>query len=175
MAQTWAIAYAGSNAEDCFSSTEREFEVYAKHLKDFDFDGTALFGMNRPLPMYESLGYSPFFFSKDGISIQHMDNCILPDEEIDEYIENPVLYLRNKALYRRYPALQQDFPKDIEALGNALGLMFAHKQKTDSIPGYLREHVGTPLLNGDLMEPALDRYVCYRSFAIANSAICIMK
>ena len=165
MAQTWAIDYAGSNAQDCFSSVDREFEVYAKHLLDFDFDGTALFGMNRPLPMYESLGFSPFFFSKDGISIQHSDNCILPDEEIDEYIANPILYLRNKSIYRRFPALQQDFPKDIEALGNALQLMFAHKQKTDSIPGYLREHVGTPMINGDLMEPALDRYIGYRSFA----------
>ena len=164
MAQTWAIAYAGTNAEDTFSSQEREFEVYSKHLRDIPFDGTCLFGMNRPLPLYNSLGYSPFFFSKDGVTIQHQDNTLLPDNEIDEYIENPYKFLRNKALYRRYPALRGGLISDMKALANAMQMMMAHKTKTDAIPGYLREQVGTPMVCGDLLEPALDRYIGYRGF-----------
>ncbi len=165
MAQTWAIAYAGTTAEDAFSSVEREIEVYGKLLEDIDYDATCLFGMNRPLAMYESMGYSPFFISRDGITLQHEDNCILEENELDEYTENPLRFLRNKALYRRYPALQQEFPGDVQALGNALQLMIANKAKTDSLPGILRERYGTPMVCGQLMEPALDRYICYRSFA----------
>ena len=165
MAQTWSMAYAGTNAADTFTSVEREFEVYAKFLLDSDFDGTLQFGNIRPIPLYESLGYSPFFFSKDGVTIQHQDNSILSTEEIEEYIANPIKYLRNKALYRRFPALQQDFPEDLKALGNALQEMFKHRQKIESIDNYLREKVGTPKVTGDLFEPALDRYICYRSFA----------
>ena len=164
MAQTWAIDYAGTDAKDTFSSVEREFEVYSKHLLDFGFDGTCLFGMNRPIPMYEALGFSPFFYSKDGVTLQHMDNSVLPENEISEYIENPVKYLRNKALYRRFPALQQEFPNDMQALAGALQLMMAHKGKLDAIPGYLREYVGVPMLCGDLVEPAFDRYIGYRGF-----------
>ncbi len=165
LAQTWSMDYAGTNAADTFTSVDREFEVYAKFLKESDFDGTLQFGNIRPIKLYESLGYSPFFFSPDGVTIQHQDNCILPTEEIKEYIADPIKYLRNKALYRRFPALQKDFPDDLSALGNALQEMFKHQQKLQSMDTYLREHVGTPKVTGDLFEPALDRYICYRSFA----------
>lgn len=164
MGQTWAISYAGETADSTFTSVEKEFEVYAKHLLDIDFDATALFGMNRPLAMYDSLGYSAFFFSKDRITLQHQDNKIINEDEIEEYTQNPLKFIRNKGLYRRYPALRQDFPADIAALGNALQLMMAHGAKTQAIPGFLRDNVGVPCIGGDLMEPALDRYICYRNF-----------
>jgi len=93
-----------------------------------------------------------------------MDNVALPDNEIEEYIQNPLLFLRNKVLYRRYPNLRKDYPGDIGWLGMAIQLMLAHRNKLDAIPGYLRDNVGVPAVNGDLMEPALDRYICYRGF-----------
>lgn len=164
MAQTWAMDYAGETAETTFTSVEKEFEVYGKHLKELDFDATALFGMNRPLQLYNSLGYSAFFFSKDHITLQHQDNRIINDDEIEEYIQNPLKFIRNKGLYRRYPVLRQDFPTDIAALGEGLKMMMAFGEKNAQIPEYLRNHVGAPCFGGDLMEPALDRYICYRSF-----------
>lgn len=163
-AQTWAIAYAGETCETTFTSEEKEFEVYAKHLQDMEFDGTLLFGMNRPLPMYDELGYSAFFFSKDKVTIQHKDNSVIADDEIDEYIQNPLKFLRNKVMYRRYPALRQDAPGDIAALGQALQNMLAFAAKNEKIPAYLEEHVGVPQITGNLVEPALDRYICYRGF-----------
>jgi len=51
MAQTWAISYAGETAASTFTSVEKEFDVYSKHLHDIPFDGICLFGMNRPIPM----------------------------------------------------------------------------------------------------------------------------
>ena len=165
MAQTWAMAYAGEDCTTTFTSQEHEFDVYAKHLLDMNFDGTMLFGMNRPLALYESLGNSAWFFSKDKISIQNLDNMILPENEIDEYIENPLRFLRNKGLYRRYPKLREEFPNNLQALGNGLQMMMAFGAKNQAIPEYLREKVGAPILAGDLMEPTLDRYIGYRTFA----------
>lgn len=165
LAQTWAIAYAGETAATTFTSFEKECEVYAKNLIDLNFDATLLFGMNRPLALYESFGASPWFFSKDGITIQNMDNVLLQETEIDEFIENPLKFMRNKMLYRRYPALRKGFFARMKALANGANLMMEFGQKNARIEEFLKENVGAPLLAGDLLEPALDRYIGYRSFA----------
>lgn len=164
LSQTWSMSYAGTNAKETFTTVEHEFEVYGKHLKELGFDATLLFGMNRPLDLYMSLGYSPFFFSDDGITLQNKDNQVIPLEELDEYITDPIKYLRNKVLYRRYPAYRKNVPA---AIVTSLSKMLAFKKKNDSIPEYLRNHVGAPVLvsSNDLLEPALDRYIGWRSFA----------
>lgn len=162
--QTWALGYAGETYETAFTSTEKEFDVYAKNLKEIGFNGTLLFGMNRPLQMYDELGYSAFFFSKDKVTIQHKDNSVLADYEIDEYISDPLKFVRNKVLYRRYPALRQNSPNDMAALGKALQNMMAFAEKNNQVPAYLEEKVGVPMITGNLVEPALDRYICYRGF-----------
>ena len=164
LAQTWAMSYAKTNAHDTFTTVEHELEVYGKHLKDLGFDATLLFGMNRPLDLYMSLGYSSFFFSDDDITIQNKDNQVLSLEELDEYIADPIKFLRNKVIYRRYPAFQKNAPA---AIMTAISKMLAFKKKNDSIPEYLRNNVGAPVLvsSNDLVEPALDRYIGWRSFA----------
>lgn len=164
LAQTWAMSYAGTNAQETFTTQEHEFEVYGKHLKELGFDATLLFAMNRPLDLYMSLGYSTFFFSDDGVTLQNKDNQVIPTEELDEYIADPMKYLRNKVLYRRYPAFRKNVPA---AIVKSLGKMIQFKQKNDAIPEYLRKNVGVPVLvsSNDLLEPALDRYIGWRSFA----------
>ena len=164
LVQTWAISYAGTDCHDALSSKKREFEVWSKYLKELNYDTTLLFAMNRPLDLYMSLGYTPFFFSDDAVTLQNKDNCVIPLEELDEYTEDPIKYLRNKVLYRRYPAFREN-PK--KAVLSSIPKMMAFKMKNDSIPKYLRKNVGAPVLvnSNDLMEPALDRYVGWRSFA----------
>lgn len=164
LALTWAMSYAGTNAQETFTTQEHEFEVYGKHLKELGFDATLLFAMNRPLDLYMSLGYSTFFFSDDGVTLQNKDNQVIPTEELDEYIADPMKYLRNKVLYRRYPAFRKNVPA---AIVKSLGKMIQFKQKNDAIPEYLRKNVGVPVLvsSNDLLEPALDRYIGWRSFA----------
>ena len=164
MVQTWAMAYAGTDCHDALSSREREFEVWGKYLRELDYDTTLLFAMNRPLDLYMSLGYSPFFFSDDGVTLQNKDNCAIPLEELDEYIADPIRYLRNKVIYRRYPAFREN---PVGAVLKSIPKMLDFKGKNDAIPKYLRKNVGAPVLvnSNDLMEPALDRYVGWRSFA----------
>lgn len=92
MIQTYAVAYAGGSTRECINDKEEEFRVFRKYLEDFYFDGTFLFGINRPVKMYETLGNSVFFVGDDNITLQHRDNCLLEEDEIDEYIENPILF-----------------------------------------------------------------------------------
>lgn len=164
LAQTWAMSYAGTNAKETFTTIDHELEVYGKHIKDLGFDATLMFGMNRPLDLYMSLGYSSFFFSDDGITLQNKDNQILSLEEIDEYIADPIKFLRNKVLYRRYPAFRENTPK---AIITAISKLLEFKKKNEYIPEYLRKNVGAPVLisSSSLLEPALDRYIGWRSFA----------
>ena len=164
LVQTWAMAYAQTDCYDTFSSQEREFEVYSKYLKDLDYDTTLLFAMNRPLDLYMSLGYSPFFFSDDGVTLQNKDHCAIPLEELDEYIEDPIKYLRNKVIYRRYPAFREH---PMLSVIKCIPKLLQFKGKNDAIPDYLRKNVGVPVLvnSDDLMEAALDRYVGWRSFS----------
>jgi len=164
LAQTWAMSYAGTNAKETFTTLEHELDVYGKHLRELDFDATLLFGMNRPLDLYMSLGYSTFFFSDDGVTLQNKDNQVIPTEELDEYIADPIKYLRNKVLYRRYPIYRKNAPA---AIVKSIGKMLDFKKKNDMIPKYLRDNVGTPVLvsSNDLLEPALDRYIGWRSFS----------
>lgn len=164
LAQTWAMSYAGTNAKETFTTVEHELDVYGKHIKDLGFDATLLFGMNRPLDLYMSLGYSTFFFSEDGITLQNKDNQVISLEELDEFISDPMKFLRNKVIYRRYPAYRKNVPG---AILTSLSKMIAFKKKNDQIPEYLRNNVGAPVLvsSNDLLEPALDRYIGWRSFA----------
>lgn len=164
LAQTWAMSYANTNAKETFTTVEHELEVYGKHIKELGFDATLLFAMNRPLDLYMSLGYSSFFFSDDGVTLQNKDNKVIPVEELDEYIADPIKYLRNKVIYRRYPAYRKNTPL---AIVKSIGKMLNFKKKNDMIPTYLRENVGAPVLvsSNDLLEPALDRYIGWRSFA----------
>lgn len=164
MAQTWAMSYAGTDAYETFTTVDHELEVYGKHLKEIPFDCTLLFGMNRPIELNMCLGYAPFFFSDDRITLQNRDSQLLPWEEMDEYISDPIKYMRNKMLYRRYPAYRKNA---FGAMMKSVSKLLAFKKKCDSLPEYLRTNVGTPVLisNLDLVEPALDRYVGWRTFA----------
>ncbi len=165
MAQTWAVAYAGEETEKLLDAgPEKEFEAYAKHLHDFYFDGVILFGMNRPIRAYETLGWSPFFISGDKISIQAYDYSSLPEDEIQEYIADPFAFIRDKMLPRRFPNLRKPFPQNMEALGASAQKLMAFVEKNGQAPGYLRDNVGVPLVAADLVEPAFDRYIGYRGW-----------
>ena len=89
MIQTYAVAYGNGKTQECIENKETEFSVFRKYLEDFYFDGTYLFGVNRPVKMFQMLGNSMFFVAKDGITLQHRDNCILEEVEIGEYILDP--------------------------------------------------------------------------------------
>lgn len=165
MIQTWAVAYANGNTQDCIYDKNKELEIFGKYLKDFYFDGTFLFGVNRPIQLYELLGNSMFFVGKDGITLQHKDNCILEDDEIEVYIQDPYKFLRNVGLPRRYPKLCEDYPKNLQALGGVLQEMLKFKAHTDQLPERLAKELEMPLIAPTLAEPALDRYIGYRSFS----------
>lgn len=161
--QTTAIAYAGETGQELLKDRNREFEAYAKILRDFYFDGTLLFGINRPFSVYDPLGSCNGFFSEDGVTLQqHDQKGQIPDDELDEFIENPMKYIQSKILYRRYPNLRQEPPKDKEALFAAFGGLMQYMEKTNAVPKFLREHVGTPLVTGDTVEAAFDRYDALR-------------
>lgn len=163
LAQTWAMSYAGETASTTMTSQKKEFEVYSKYLIDLGFDMTLLFAMNRPLEVYDKLGYSPFFFSADDITLQNQDACLIPDEELDEFIADPITFMRNKMMYRRYPAFREEPMKSVVL---SMVRMMKFNMKNQSMNKYLRKNVGVPtLVAGDLYEPALDRYVGWRSFA----------
>lgn len=163
LAQTWAMSYAGETATTTMTSQKHEFEVYAKHLIDLGFDMTLLFAMNRPLELYDSLGYSNFFWSADDVTIQNADSCLISDEELKEFIAEPVPFLRNKIIYRRYPMFREN-PK--KAILTSFAHMMKFNMKNQAMNKFLRENAGVPtVVAGDLYEPALDRYVGWRSFA----------
>lgn len=161
--QTTAMAYAGETARELLKDKEREFEAYAKILRDIYFDGTVLFGINRPFSMYDPLGYCNVFFSEDGVTLQQEDQGgQIPENELDEFIESPMKYIQNKMLYRRYPNLRQNPPEDKAALSAAFAGFMQYLEKAGSVPAYLREHVGTPLVTDGTLEAAFDRYNAFR-------------
>ncbi|MCI8893591.1 MAG: hypothetical protein HFI41_02880 [Lachnospiraceae bacterium] len=165
MIQTYAVAYGNGKTQECIENKETEFSVFRKYLEDFYFDGTYLFGVNRPVKMFQMLGNSMFFVAKDGITLQHRDNCILEDDEIEEYIQDPFRFLKKIGLPRRYPELRKPFPQNLQALGAVLQEMLKFKGYTDQLPARLEKELQMPLVSPTLSEPPLDRYVGYRSFS----------
>lgn len=163
MGQTWAISYAGTTAEEALSSPQREYEVYAKHLHDMPFDGALFFGMNRPLRVYDSLGFSPAFISSDGVTLQSRDLSVLAEKDIDAFIQDPMMCLKS-AVYRRYPALQGDVDTAVSALAKAVQELQKFGAKNAGVNAYLRENVGVPFVIGGPVQPALEKYIFLRGF-----------
>lgn len=164
MVQTYAVAYAKGRTQDCIEDKEKEFQIYRKYLEDFYFDGTYLFGVNRPVKLFEMMGNSMFFVAKDGITLQHKDNCLLEDDEIEEYIQNPYKFLKTVGLPRRYPKMREPFPQNLQALWAALQEMVKFKEYSDNLPERVAKELEMPVLCASLAEPPLDRYIGYRGF-----------
>ncbi len=166
MAQTWAIAYYGTTAEDALSSAEREYEVYAKHLLDMPFDGTLFFGMNRPLKIYDSLGFSSCCISSDGVTLQAKDVSLIGDDDLDDYIEDPAKALLGM-LYRRYPAFHGSIEDAVAALLQSVQAFSQFGAKSAGVNEYLRKNVGVPFCIAGGINLAYEKYAFTRGFGTA--------
>lgn len=169
MAQTWAIGYAGKTIEDCLKGLNQEIEIYGKHLLDMPFDGVFIFGLNRPLNAYKHLGFSPYFASPDGVTIQASDNtAIIMDDELERFIADPNKFFREVAIARRYPELMKDYPADVTALKAALKDIMAFATAGSKRDKALKKTYQTPAICSGLpTSPPFDQYLCYRGFKTA--------
>lgn len=164
-AQTWAIAYAGGTAAECLKDCEREIELYGKHLKDMYFDGVFLFGLNRPLSIYQGLGFEPYFISSDGITLQcSAETKMIANDELDQFIASPKRYLIETGIARRYPNLRSG---DAAALlANSLAAFMEFGERGNSRAEALKTVYETPYATDpyNLISSALDVYNLYRGF-----------
>ncbi|MGE4507756.1 MAG: uroporphyrinogen decarboxylase family protein [Eubacteriaceae bacterium] len=129
VAETWNLSYAGVKAIDVENDKHKEFEAFAKPYEVFDFDGISMPCLSRDVNMYGALGGGAYFYSSDGVTIQHQEYVFMKDDEYPKLIENPIKFAINEIFPRKFPELNKPYPANKEALKKALNFYNSYIQK----------------------------------------------
>lgn len=164
MAETWNLSYAGVKAAEVEDDMQKEFESFCKPYEVFDFDGIAMACLSRELNMYNALGGGAYFYSSDGVTIQHKEYVFMKDNEYSKLIEDPMKFSLNEIFPRKYPELNKPYPQNLEALKNSLGYYQRYLKRMIKSAEFHRNHDMPSLIGGIGMAPVDIIMDYYRGF-----------
>ena len=144
--ETWAIGYSNKKTADVLNDNEEEFQCFKKVYEDMYFDAALIGFLTRDTRMYETLGNSPYFYSEDGVCVQHKECCYMNEDEYDALIADPVKYTVNTYYKKKYPSFNFDYPQSYEALKNSFGVFMHFIQKAASSAERYKRELGLPVL-----------------------------
>lgn len=136
---TWAWEYGGLKAEDALENVEKEMSAYEKVISDFPVDGLFYVGEGRSMKMYDVLGANSYFFSSDGVTLQHKEITMLEGNEIEYLSENFLEYTYNELFKRKYPGLNSDYTQKYSCLKTSLLEMLKEWDRCDQRTEYMKK------------------------------------
>jgi hypothetical protein len=164
-AETWCISYAGYKVADIQNNIQKEYECFGKMYTDIYADGTLFGALSRDLNIYNSLGGGAYFYSRDGVTIQHKEYVFMRDDEYAKLAEDPMGFTINEIYPRKYPALNKSYPENLHALKDSLNAYTGYIKKMIGSGHYAKEQHGMPSLIGGIGQAPFDIIMdFYRGF-----------
>ncbi len=143
----WAVGHAGKKIKEVFEKgIDEEIKIFEKVFDDIYFDGVTRANLSRDLKMYDSLGGSHLFYSRDEVTMQHKEYVFMKEDEYPLLIKNPMEYLVNIDCGRKFPSLNKPYPENYIALKEALDSSLAQNKKNGMIAQHFKNKYGMPTL-----------------------------
>ncbi len=165
MFETWCIGYANGTIREMEEDYEKEIEYYTRPYDDIYTDAAYGTGLGFDAKSAEILGSPAHFISSDGQTVQHMETCLMEDDEYQELIADPYGYTFNKMVPRKNANLNKTPEENYETMKK----LFVHWKKKSAVQARLREKLkeeyNIPLIFGGSAYPPMDYiFDYYRGF-----------
>ncbi|WKY46159.1 uroporphyrinogen decarboxylase family protein [Eubacteriaceae bacterium ES2] len=160
VAETWNLNYAGVTASEIENDMQKEFESFCKPYEVLDVDAIATSSLTREVRMYDTLGGGAYFYSSDGVTIQHKESVFMKDNEYSKLIDNPMGFTLNEIFLRKYPELNKPYPQNLESLKKSFGYYNRHLQRLIKGIEFHRKY-DVPCLTGGVGQAPFDMIMDY--------------
>ncbi|MBF7097667.1 uroporphyrinogen decarboxylase family protein [Alkalibacter mobilis] len=160
-AETWNVSYSGMKIEDIINDKEKEFECFNKPFENIYYDGTLFSCLSRDVEMYELLGGGAYFYSDDGVTIQHKEYVFMNEDEYPKLIHDPMSFTIDEIFPRKYSALRKSYPENVEILKKAKNMFLDYLQRIGHSAQYIKENSGIPTLVSGIGQAPFDVIMDY--------------
>lgn len=159
--ETYAFAYAGATVEDANKSIRKHITSYNKIYKDIYYDCAFMPSMSHALKLSQGLGSDVFFVSDDGVTVQHKEFCPMTEDDYEDLIKDPVMWIMDVFIPRKYPGFDQTNEKQKKAFLGSLKpfLEFALTTMAGNI--YVNKVLKLPVVVGGSAEMPADMLFDY--------------
>lgn len=161
VAETWNLSYAGVKATDVEDNAQLEFESFCKPLEKIYCDGVTTSCLTREVNMYNQLGGGAYFYSEDGVTIQHKEYVFMKDSEYGAFTASPMDFSVNTIFGRKYPELTKNYPENLNALKKSLQAYIQYIERLIGSAQYHKENHGMPVLVGGVGQAPFDIIMDY--------------
>ncbi|MFZ7133367.1 MAG: hypothetical protein ACOWWR_13525 [Eubacteriales bacterium] len=144
----WPLDYAGVGIEDILGNPELHRDAFVKIFDDMYTDAIGGGGISVPLEVMRTIGSESYFLSNDGITIQHHDQCVMREDEYDEYMANPHIFPVNVLAKRKFKKLNESPDQIYKTLKKACLEMKIHNCGNSMIKDYLENEKGIVYFQG---------------------------
>lgn len=118
--ETYAFAYANSTVEAANKSILNHVKSYGKIYQDIYFDCAFVPHMSHALELSWGLGSDVFFVSDDGVTVQHKEYCPMTEDDYENLIKDPVMWIMDEFIPRKFPKFNDDNSGQQKAFLNSL-------------------------------------------------------
>jgi len=163
--ETWSIGYADGSIKEMEENYEKEIEYYSRPYDDVYSDAAYGAGMIFDAKSAKILGSPAHFISSDGQTVQHMETCLMEDDEYPELIADPYGYTFNKLVPRKNANLNKTPEENYQALKD----LITHWKNKGVVQAQLNEKLvteyGIPVIYSGFIYPPMDYiFDYYRGF-----------
>lgn len=146
LAESWVLGYAGRKITDVKEDPELELQCFEKMCQDIYFDALYTSALTRDVTIYEPMGGSPYFYSSDGVTVQHKEYVFMEADEYGKLAADPMKFVLNELYPRMYPALSRPYPENLEALKKSFAAYNRYLQKMMNSALRIKEDLGMPTM-----------------------------
>lgn len=144
---TYALALSDKTLNEVKDDPELEFQVYSKAYNAFKADAGMSIGISGPLAFIDALGGGIMDGSTGIPQIVTGHSEIMPSEDYDKFIEDPMKYIINNILPKKIPifrsgSVEEKFGK----YANALGKQAAFGKSRGMHIARMKQEYGFPIL-----------------------------
>ena len=159
--ETYAFAYANATVADAQKSIIKHVKSYNKIYEDIYYDCAFMPSMSHALKLSQGLGSDVFFVSDDGVTVQHKEFCPMTEDDYEDLIKDPVMWIMDVFIPRKYPGFDQTNEKQKKAFLGSLKpfLEFALTTMAGNI--YVNKVLKLPVVVGGSAEMPADMLFDY--------------
>ncbi|KPU42506.1 uroporphyrinogen decarboxylase (URO-D) [Oxobacter pfennigii] len=146
---TWPIAYAGYKTEDVIQDPDLMVEAYTKVFDNLYLDCTTMLnGINMPIAAIKALGSDGYVVSKDGVTIQHVQNTVMREDEYPKLINDTRNFMLNELPLRKFKKLTGSDEEAYAALKESIRLFNIQSKGNAKIAETIDKKYGVPNITG---------------------------
>ncbi len=161
LAESWVIGNAGLTIQDVIYNSDVEYACFKKMCEDFYFDTIWTSFLTRDVQIYEPLGGSPYFYSADGVTVQHKEYTFLQADDYKKLAADPMKFAINELIPRMYPAINKPYPENLQALKKSFSEYNNFIQKIGSSIVRLKDEIGMHMANEGIAVAPVDTIMSY--------------